>query len=64
MEIWGQKLALLAYLEAIKVDYTMIIKKNWILKDEYTGMMTTTYMYTMCKMALMDEFEKLWNSYE
>ena len=46
-------------LEAIKVDYTRAIRRNWMLEDDYTCMVSTTFIYVMCEKVLMDELEKL-----
>lgn len=36
-------------MEAIRVGYARVIQRNWMLEDDYTGMVTSTLMYAMHK---------------
>ena len=42
-------------LEAMRVDYDRVIRRNRLLEDDYMGMVTATIMYATRERALMDE---------
>lgn len=50
---------LLANMEAIMVNYARVIRRNHMLENDYTGMVTTTFMYAMRERTFMDELENL-----
>lgn len=42
-------------LEPMRADYRRVIRRNRLLEDDYTGMVTATIMYAMRERALVDE---------
>ena len=61
---WGgileaYKALLTIYLEAMRVDYAMVIDTNWAMEDDYMGSITSTLMYVTHERALRDEIQKL-----
>ena len=46
-------------MDAMQVDYNMVLNKNRMLEDDYMGMVTTTLMYATRERALVDELTRL-----
>ena len=51
----GQGQAPSTNMETIKVNYAKVIRKNQMLKDDYTSMVTFTLMYAIRERVLMDK---------
>src|SRR5665213_3516984 len=51
----GQEPSTTTELEAMRVDYDRVVRRNWMLEDGYMGMVTATIMYATRERALMDE---------
>lgn len=46
-------------MEAIRVDYARVIRRNHMFEDDYTGMVMSTLMYTMRERTFMGKLENL-----
>jgi hypothetical protein len=46
-------------MEAIRVNYARVIKRNHMFEDDYPGMVRSTLMYTMCERTFMDKLVNL-----
>jgi len=51
----GQEPSTTTDLEAMRVDYDRVVRRNRMLEDGYMGMVTATIMYATRERALMDE---------
>lgn len=45
------------YLEAMQVDYAMVIDTNWAMEDDYMGFITSTLMYVTHERAMRMSFK-------